>query len=598
MPKGTTNRKKRQIEFADVAELASLQEQQVFTSEYREKAFAATERSITELAEYFRAATDNAKQLLPTAKRRYAIYLRKSTDTEDKQVRSIDDQRKECLELASRKLQVAVRDEDIFEEHASAKKSGNRPVFDEMLQGFRTGKYHGLISWSPDRVSRNMKEAGEVIEMVDEESIQDLHFCTYAFENNPNGKMMLGILFATSKQYSDKLSVDVKRGNTGNITEGKYNGSLKKGYYVDESTGNFMPDEYNWQLLRRAVDMRLYGGMNNPEIAQFLLDHKFTERKSENEQPRVVKVTKKMVGELFADPFYAGLYKYGNLLTVLTDQYNFRPLISPDEYIALNADVSKDFGKTSTIKSSKPQKLDYGLLRNKVICDFCSVPMHFQHQPVSKGTNKGKYVISYYCRNKACLRHNTAEQKLQGIKLAKSIRAKYVLAGIEWQLRHLTKKSEQAYRMYISGLESRIASDKAVLKNKLAQASQLLKDNERQYAKYQTFQLDDPEEYKRHHKGKLEHHKQLIDYYEEAVADNKAKLAELDVTLPSEAEFYELTQFKVLEFLKSTDITTLDTICNEFVANLRAGDNSTPVIELKKPYDSMVDLDKIPLGWG
>lgn len=122
MPKGTTNRKKRDIELADVAELATLQEQQLFTSEYREKAFATSERGINELAEYFKAATENAKQLLPTVKRRYAIYLRKSTDSEDKQVRSIGDQRKECLDVAMRKLKVMVRDEDIFEEHASAKK--------------------------------------------------------------------------------------------------------------------------------------------------------------------------------------------------------------------------------------------------------------------------------------------------------------------------------------------------------------------------------------------------------------------------------------------------------------------------------------------
>jgi hypothetical protein len=45
-----------------------------------------------------------------------------------------------------------------------------------------------------------MKEAGEVIEMIDREYIQDLAFCTYQFDNTPNGKMMLGILFATSKQ--------------------------------------------------------------------------------------------------------------------------------------------------------------------------------------------------------------------------------------------------------------------------------------------------------------------------------------------------------------------------------------------------------------
>jgi len=57
--------------------------------------------------------------------------------------------------------------------------------------------------------------------------------------------MLLGILFATSKQYSDKLSVDVSRGTSGNIKEGKYNGVIKKGYYVDKNTWHFIPDGYN-----------------------------------------------------------------------------------------------------------------------------------------------------------------------------------------------------------------------------------------------------------------------------------------------------------------------------------------------------------------
>lgn len=86
-----------------------------------------------------------------------------------------------------------------------------------------------------------MLEGGQIIEMVDLEQIQDLHFKTYQFENTPNGKMLLGILFATSKQYSDKLSVDVNRGITGNITEGKYNGNPKRGYYADLDTGYFVP---------------------------------------------------------------------------------------------------------------------------------------------------------------------------------------------------------------------------------------------------------------------------------------------------------------------------------------------------------------------
>ncbi len=204
---------------------------------------------------------------------------------------------------------ITISETDILEESASAKLSGNRPIFDGMLHGFRTGKYHGLISWSPDRISRNMKEAGEVIEMIDHEQIQDLQFKTYQFDNSPNGKMMLGILFATSKQYSDKLSVDVSRGITGNIRDGKYTGVVKKGYYVDRGTGYFMPDGHNWDLLREAVSMRLSKGKTNVEVADFLNGSHFSARKNQDDELQLVKMTKQMVGDTFADSFYFGLYQ-------------------------------------------------------------------------------------------------------------------------------------------------------------------------------------------------------------------------------------------------------------------------------------------------
>ena len=50
--------------------------------------------------------------------------------------------------------------------------------------------------------------------------------------------------------------------------------------------------------------------------------------------------------------------------------------------------------------------------------------------------------------------------------------------------------------------------------------------------------------------------------------------------------------------LKTTDIMVLDTVCSEFVANLRAGNDSTSVIKLNPPYNLMIDLDEISTGRG
>lgn len=597
-----SERKKRTKILVDEAKLTKIQKRQLFSSEYRDKAFSTSRRNVNELLDYFAATTEGSKKILPREKQKFVIYLRKSTDDPKKQVRSIGDQRTECLAKAEQlgldtsKIPIIVERLSARKSSATTQKSKRRVQFDEMLQGFRTGKYHGLIAWSPDRLSRNMKDAGEIIELVDEEYIQELVFCTYEFENSPNGKMMLGILFATSKQYSDKLAVDVKRGTDGNVKDGKYNGVTKKGYVVE--SGYFMPDEYNWNLLRKAVDMRLYEDKSNTEIADFLNEAHLTERKDPDESRTVVKVTKQMVGNIFEDSFYCGLYKYGDNLANIIELSNFKPLITPDEYIMLNSDVAKNFGRTTAVKSNRSQRLDYGLLHNKVICDYCDVPMQFQHQILKRGKNKGRWVISFYCRNKTCLRHNTEEQKTQGIKLSKSIRAKFVLAGIEWQLRHLTKQSEQAYRMYIDRLESQIATDRAILNTKQSQAKQNLRESEQHYARYQSFQLENPKEYEKHHSGKLEQYAELIRHHGEAIQENEDKLKELATDLPSESEFYELTRSKVLDLLNTDDIMVVDAICREFVTNLHAGNDTTSVIKLNPPYDLMVDVAEISRGRG
>jgi len=602
-PRKKRERKKRQTEvlplhvlseveakFSDAIQEAVKARQSVFENE--------NQYSIDDLAEYFtKISSETKNRILPLEKRRYVIYLRKSTDDEAKRVRSIDDQRDECTELANR-LGISPSKLTILEESASAKKAGNREVFDEMIRGFQTGKFHGLLAWSPDRLSRNMKEAGEIIDLIDQEVIQDLQFKTYQFENTPNGKMMLGILFATSKQYSDKLAVDVKRGTDGNIKDGKYNGVAKKGYYVDNTTNLFVPDNYNWGLLRIAVDMRLRENKSLDEVAAFLNEAKLAVRKSEDDDYKLVKATKQMVGNIFEDSFYCGLYQYGNNIVNLADIYNFVPLITTDEYIALNAQVSSDFGKAPKTRTNTNTRLDYGLLRNKVICDFCDVPMQFQNTPLKRGKNAGKWTVSYYCRNEACLRHDKEKQKELGIKLPKSIRAKFVLAAIEWELRHATKKSKQAYDLYIGSLETKVAAERAITARKLQEAEQDLKLNQQRLVKYSDLHVEDREAYERYHKGKIEHHEELIANANRSIEDNKNRLSDLKIALPTEQEFYELTTLHLLDILQTDDIMKLEAICDELVTNLRAGNDSISVIKLNPPYNMLVDLAKISTGRG
>ena len=53
------------------------------------------------------------------------------------------------------------------QESYSAKQSGNRPVFNELLEDLRSGKYNGILTWAPDRLSRNAGDLGSLVGLMD-----------------------------------------------------------------------------------------------------------------------------------------------------------------------------------------------------------------------------------------------------------------------------------------------------------------------------------------------------------------------------------------------------------------------------------------------
>lgn len=66
-----------------------------------------------------------------TNKIKYFLYARKSSESEDRQVQSIDDQVNRLKQLAT-DLNLDIK--KIYTEAKSAKKPNNRPLFDEMIQ--------------------------------------------------------------------------------------------------------------------------------------------------------------------------------------------------------------------------------------------------------------------------------------------------------------------------------------------------------------------------------------------------------------------------------------------------------------------------------
>jgi DNA invertase Pin-like site-specific DNA recombinase len=146
---------------------------------------------------------------IPVSKVRYVLYARKSTEQDEKQALSIESQVKEMLAIAERdNLEII----DIRREAHSAKDSGQRPVFKEILDDIGTGRYTGIIVWHPDRLSRNAGDLGSLVDLMDQKKLHEIRTYGQNFTNTPSEKFLLMILCSQAKLENDNKSINVKRG--------------------------------------------------------------------------------------------------------------------------------------------------------------------------------------------------------------------------------------------------------------------------------------------------------------------------------------------------------------------------------------------------
>src|SRR3990172_8522353 len=140
---------------------------------------------------------------------KYCLYARKSSEQDERQALSIDSQIKEMMAAAERDGVEVV--ETIKESH-SAKDSGQRPAYMDLLQRIRSGEFNGILTWAPDRLSRNAGDLGSLVDLMDQGLLQEIRTHGQIFRNSPNEKFLLMILCSQAKLENDNKDVNVKRG--------------------------------------------------------------------------------------------------------------------------------------------------------------------------------------------------------------------------------------------------------------------------------------------------------------------------------------------------------------------------------------------------
>lgn len=388
------------------------------------------------LQNYFKEKGYKEENSTKQDKFKYVIYARKSTKGKEKQEKSIEDQLKYCKEYASNK---GFRVVETLSEEGTAQKSGQRDIFRDMLNNLYKGTYDAILTWHPDRLARNMRDAGEIIDMLDTGIIKDIKFVSYVFENDANGKLSLGIQFVLAKSYSDNLSINTKRGNVARIDEGKGLKSDKYGYKLD-SNKYFIPDGHNFELIKDMFRMVKEGESLNT-VANYLNSEGL------RLNGKVNKYTFQFVSRLLKNPFYAGFNITSGIIVNLLEK-DFIPAVTKDDFISIRKRLGDKFVfDRGNVKVT--------LLRGLVNCGFCN---HRMSVAVSSGGHGGKYLY-LVCSNKDCERRIGKGHKRQ-------VRSKVVLNYASSLLRGC-KFSKNLYDELVKKIEESIFNIIPKLQNKI-----------------------------------------------------------------------------------------------------------------------------------
>jgi site-specific DNA recombinase len=301
--------------------------------------------------------------VIPVTKIKYVLYSRKSTESEERQILSIDSQVKEMLQLAEKENLEVV---DIRREAHSAKDSGQRPVFKEILEDIKRGRYNGILTWAPDRLSRNAGDLGSLVDLMDQKLLLEIRTYGQHFKNSPNEKFLLMILCSQAKLENDNKSVNVKRGLRTRVEMGLWPGPAPSGYLKEKSVDKKCQvyiDPERGHIVKKMFERVAYEKWSGKKVYNWL-KFELNFRTSQGKKHL-------SLGNIFLilyNPFYYGMFEYpkesGNWY-----QGKHEPLITKELFDAVQAQMKSGFLRVENKEFAFTRMMTCGLCGSGISAD-------------------------------------------------------------------------------------------------------------------------------------------------------------------------------------------------------------------------------------
>ena len=236
---------------------------------------------------------------------KYCLYARKSSESDERQTMSIDSQIKEMLTLAERE---GINIVETKRESHSAKASGARPFFVEILKEIREEKYNAILTWAPDRLSRNAGDLGSLVDLMDQGKLLKIQTYSQSFTNSPNEKFLLMILCSQAKLENDNRGVNVKRGLRNKCEFGIRPGLAPIGYtnvLKANRISTVEQDPHRSPIIKEIFEKVAYQGYSGRMVKKWLDDIDFRTKSG-------CRMPLSKVYVALQNPFYYGEFQYGD----------------------------------------------------------------------------------------------------------------------------------------------------------------------------------------------------------------------------------------------------------------------------------------------
>lgn len=370
---------------------------------------------------------------------RYCLYARKSSESDERQTMSIDSQIKEMLTLAEReKINIV----ETKRESHSAKASGARPLFVEVLKEIREGKYNAILTWAPDRLSRNAGDLGSLVDLMDQGKLLKIQTYSQSFTNSPNEKFLLMILCSQAKLENDNRGVNVKRGLKAKCEMGIRPGLAPLGYLnliKNDRIREIIVDKERAPFIVQMFERVANQGHSGRMIKRWLDQIGFTTRTGRPLALSKVFVTLK-------SPFYYGEFEFGGV----NYKGTHTPLISKELFL----DVQRQL-----ITSPKNWNKNIFPFRSICVCGRCGASVTAEERIKKlKYGGMAKYIY-YHCTRSVdydCDEPYITEQELISQLLAQLPNIKFnkikITKTIKAEIERFNRlRSEVLHQEYLSG---------------------------------------------------------------------------------------------------------------------------------------------------